>query len=188
MNIEISRKDLFLATPTLKNGIHWFLLVVLSMAPFFPLSNFVGHPHWDYIRWIPFQDFSLSRHMLKDVLGNMLWFVMLGYLLHHQLSKERDSHRVIVTSILAAGMVSLSAEFFQVFCHNRISSMTDVVCNVLGAGLGGYFAQKQRAATATAPWFATCLSKVMLLKESTGSKTVQQITASLQTRPPAGFK
>jgi glycopeptide antibiotics resistance protein len=128
---------------TRKSGVLWFFLVILALAPLFPLSNYMGHPHWDIIRWIPFQDFSFSRNTLKDVLGNIIWFMMFGYLLHYQFSK--GSIRAIASIIVVAGAVSLLIEFFQVFCHNRIPSMTDVICNVLGAGIGGNVAEKQRA-------------------------------------------
>jgi glycopeptide antibiotics resistance protein len=163
MDIETPREITLFAGLKPQSGVLWFLLAVLSIAPLLPLSSFVGHPHWDHVRWIPFQDFSLSRNMLKDIVGNTLWFMMFGYLLHYQLYESSISLWTITAIILVAGGgLSLSIEFFQIFCHNRTPSMTDVICNVLGAGLGSYFAQKQRAATATEPWPATCLSKVMV--------------------------
>jgi glycopeptide antibiotics resistance protein len=128
-----------------KSGMLWFLLAALSIAPLLPLSNFVGHPHWDHIRWIPFQNFALSWNMLKDIVGNTLWFMMFGYLLHYQLNEDSRTLWTIATITAIAGGISLSIELFQVFCHNRIPSITDVICNVLGAGLGGYVAEKQRA-------------------------------------------
>ncbi len=129
----------------LKRGVLWFLLAILSIAPLLPLSNFVGHPHWDHIRWVPFQNFALSWNMLKDIVGNTLWFMMFGYLLHYQLNENSRTPWTIATITAIAGGISLSIEFFQVFCHNRIASITDVICNVLGAGLGGYLAEKQGA-------------------------------------------
>ena len=149
-----------------KSRVLWFLLAVLSIAPLLPLSNFVGHPHWDHIRWIPFQDFALSRNMLKDIVGNTLWFMMLGYLLHYRLNKDSHALRTIATITAIAGGISLSIEFFQVFCHNRIASITDVICNVLGAGLGGYLAEKQRADS-----YRTMTSDVAM--EGEGSKTIR---------------
>ena len=133
-----------------KRGVLWLLLVALSIAPLFPVSNYVGHPHWDLIRWIPFQDFSFSRNMLKDVIGNILWFMMFGYLLRYQLNEGWPSLRALATTVAVAGGISLSVEFFQIFCHNRIPSMSDVMCNMFGASLGGYVAEKQRTAAATA--------------------------------------
>ena len=137
------------AESKLKRNILWFLLAALAIAPLLPLSNYVGLPHWDLIRWIPFQDFSLSRNKLTDVLGNVLWFTTFGYLLRYQLNERFGPLRAIATIIVIASGISLSVEFFQVFCHNRIPSMTDVICNVFGAGIGGYVAEKQRATAAT---------------------------------------
>ena len=52
---------------------------------------------------------------------------------------------------LIAGGISLSIEFFQVFTHNRIPSTTDVLCDTIGAGLGGYLANTCRALLVTEP-------------------------------------
>jgi glycopeptide antibiotics resistance protein len=149
-----------------KSGMLWFLLAALSIAPLLPFSNFVGHPHWDHIRWIPFQDFALSRNMLKDIVGNTLWFMMFGYLLHYQLNEDSRTLWTIATITAIAGGISLSIEFFQVFCHNRIASITDVICNVLGAGLGGYLAEKQRANS-----YRTMISDVDM--QGNGSRTIR---------------
>ena len=120
----------------------WVLILILALAPLFPLSNFVGHPHWDQIRWIPFQGFTFSKNMLKDVVGNTLWFMVFGYLLHYQLNGTSRSRWSLATILAIASGVSLVNEIFQIFCHSRYPSMTDVVCNVFGAGLGGYCALK----------------------------------------------
>jgi glycopeptide antibiotics resistance protein len=90
--------------------------------------------------------------MLKDVIGNTLWFIVFGYLLHYQLRSRSYSGWIIATITAVAGGVSLSAEFFQVFCHNRLPSMTDVLCNVLGASLGGYIAEKQPPTASIESW------------------------------------
>lgn len=89
-----------------KSGVLWCLLAVLSLAPLLPLSNFVGHPHWDHIRWIPFQDFALSRNMLTDIVGNTLWFMMFGYLLHYQLNEDLRTLWTIATITAIAGGIS----------------------------------------------------------------------------------
>ncbi|MBX3325860.1 MAG: VanZ family protein [Nitrospira sp.] len=151
MGNEAPSPNTLLTRSTLTTGTIWFLLVVLAITPLFPLSNFVGHPHWAQIRWIPFQDFSLSWNKLLDVIGNTLWFLVFGYLLHYQLHWDSRSRWTIARIIAIAGGLSLSAELFQVFCHNRIPSITDVACNIFGAGLGGYAAEKHPATTAIEP-------------------------------------
>lgn len=160
MDIEVSPPNTVLTRSTLKTATIWFLLVVLAIAPLFPVSNFVGHPHWSHVRWIPFQDFWLSRNMLKDVIGNTLWFMVFGYLLHDQLTQDSRSSWGIALVTAITGCLSLSTELFQVFCHNRISSMTDVTCNVLGASLGGHLDKKLPVATSIEPWLAKWFSLV----------------------------
>lgn len=160
MDIEPSSPNTFRTRSTLKARTIWILLVILAIAPLFPLSNFVGHPHWGQIRWIPFHDFSLSWNKLIDVIGNTLWFVVFGYLLYYQLNRNARSRWSLTMTIAIAGGVSLSAELFQVFCHHRISSITDVICNVLGAGLGGYAAEKQPATTSIEPWLARWVTPI----------------------------
>lgn len=162
MGLKTPRDIMLPACLTQKSGLIWFLLAVLSVGPLLPLSNFVGHPHWDLIQWIPFQNFNLSRHMLTDVIGNTLWFMMFGYLLHGRMNESSVSLPTIPTITVIAVGLSLSIEFFQVFCHNRIPAMTDVICNVTGAGLGGYLSQNECAAV-PAPYDVL---------EGDGSKTV----------------
>lgn len=125
-----------------KSALLWFVILVLALAPMFPVGNFVGHSHWEQVRWIPFQSFSWSKNMLKDIITNTLWFMMFGYLLYYQLNGVSRARWTIAAIIAIAGGVSVSNELFQVFCHSRIPSMTDVACNVAGAGLGGYCAVK----------------------------------------------
>jgi glycopeptide antibiotics resistance protein len=134
-----------------RSGLLWFWLAVLVLTPMFPLSNFVGHPHWASIRWVPFQDSSFSLGMIIDVLGNTAWFIPFGYLLHYWTKENASPLQSIATVAVVACGVSLLIEFFQVFCHNRVPSLTDVVCNVLGAGVGGYFAERHRASLTVAP-------------------------------------
>lgn len=148
-----------------RTGLLWFWLAVLFFTPLFPLSNFVGHPHWEAIRWVPFQDFSLTPKMLMDVIGNIVWFMIFGYLLHYWMEDDRPPFRAIATVVLIAAGVSLSLEFFQVFCHNRIPSMTDVACNIIGACLGAYFAELHHSALASEP------VRYLVIEED-GSKTL----------------
>ena len=143
----------------------WCWLVVLSLIPLFPLTNFVGHPRWEAIRWIPFQDFSLTRNFLIDIIGNIGWFMVFGYLLHYLVDEDSSSFRSIAKVVLITAGISLLIEFFQVFCHNRTPSMTDVVCDTVGAGLGAYFSEQYRSTVFSEP------VHYMVIEED-GSKTL----------------
>ena len=148
-----------------RRGLLWCWLVVLILIPLFPLTNFVGHPHWEAIRWIPFQDFSLTRNILIDIIGNIGWFMIFGYLLHYLIAGDSSSFRSISTVVLITAGLSLSLEFFQVFCHNRTPSMTDVICDTVGACLGAYFSEQHRSTVFSEP------VRYMVIEDD-GSKTV----------------
>jgi glycopeptide antibiotics resistance protein len=72
---------------------------------------------------------------LFDVFANIGLFVPFGitYFLAVPL---KSRHATILSGIAVSFLISGGAEFFQVFCHNRISSTTDVITNVFGAALG----------------------------------------------------
>ena len=134
-----------------RTGLLWFSLIVLAVIPLFPLTNFVGHPRWEAIHWIPFQDSSFTKNFLKDIIANIGWFMIFGYLLRYLVGENSSSFRSIATVVLITAGVSLSIEFFQVFCHHRVPSMTDVICDTVGAGLGAYFSGQYRSTVFTEP-------------------------------------
>jgi glycopeptide antibiotics resistance protein len=140
-----------------KTGLLWFWLIFLILVPLFPLTNFAGHPRWEAIHWIPFQDFSLSRYMMVDIIGNIGWFMIFGYLLHRLMSKTSSFFQSIVKAVLITAGVSLSVEIFQLFCNSRCPSMTDVVCNTLGGSLGAYFSQQGYLTVFSTPTSATVI-------------------------------
>ena len=132
--------------PIPRRGTLWCTVTALCITPLFPLSNFVGHPHWEAIRWIPFRDASWSINSLIDIIGNTVWFMIAGYLCDYLQQSEGTNSPIRsvakVTALVAT--VSLLLELFQVFCHNRIPSMTDVACNVIGGALGSLLAEIYR--------------------------------------------
>ena len=102
--------------------------------------------------------------MLMDIIGNIGWFMIFGYLLHYWIDENSSSFRSIATVALIAAGVSLSLEFFQIFCHNRIPSITDVICDTVGACLGAYFSEQYRSTVSSE------LVRYMAIEDD-GSKT-----------------
>jgi glycopeptide antibiotics resistance protein len=92
-----------------------------------------------------------------DVFGNIAWFMVFGYFLHSLLTEEAFASRSIASTILFTAGVSLSIEFFQIFCHNRIPAITDVICNVTGGALGAALSEQHRYRLASKPVFHTVL-------------------------------
>lgn len=98
-----------------------------------PWKNYVGHSHWDQVRWIPFYDHPLT--LLYDILPNMVLFVPFGFFLGQALFGSSPKRVWILTLVMAATL-STSVEFFQVYCHNRVPSTTDICSNLVGAAFG----------------------------------------------------
>jgi glycopeptide antibiotics resistance protein len=107
-------------------------MIVILGVTLPPFKYFVGHAHWDMVRWIPFYDHPL---VLFDMIANMIVFVPFGYLLKRGLSGQSERQAWILTLLLAGG-ISTAIEIYQIFCHNRVPSTTDIVTNLLGAIIG----------------------------------------------------
>ncbi|PYV44499.1 MAG: hypothetical protein DMG06_06280 [Acidobacteria bacterium] len=119
----------------------WLLwTAVILCVTTMPWSNFKGHSHWANIGWIPFYDPPLT---LFDILANLLLFVPFGFC-YVRFRQSRQRAATWLRPVLLAGLLSASVEFFQVFCHNRISSTTDLCSNIIGAAIGTALALKGR--------------------------------------------
>ena len=117
-----------------------WMSVILTIG-ILPLSNFVGHSHWEYIKWVPSAvDLRSPEYLLDigtDFIANTMLFVPFGFFLSRLLGSYPLSRRFIVVAAVG-GCLSLSIELYQVYCHNRFPSIFDVVTNVSGALLGVY--------------------------------------------------
>jgi glycopeptide antibiotics resistance protein len=105
------------------------LLIALGLIINSP-RYFVGHAHWRRIVWIPFSEAHLSP---KDIMVNLLVFFPFGFL--WGFGSPASPRTVWRSGVLVLGL-SISCEFYQVFCHERFPSATDVVDNTLGALAG----------------------------------------------------
>lgn len=118
----------------------------MLMVGILPLSNFVGHSHWQYIKWVPTQEQLQSPLIVLDLsidsVANVLLFLPFGFLYVIRLRGERSSSYLSV--LVLAMLLSGGIEFYQVYCHNRSTSLLDFIDNVAGALLGMYLALKLR--------------------------------------------
>lgn len=111
----------------------WLVWIVVILAvTTMPWNDFVGHSHWDQVRWIPFFDRPLA---LSDIFANVALFVPFGFFLGRSLPRA-SRKKVWIFALLMATTLSASVEFLQVYYHNRIPSTSDVCTNLLGALLG----------------------------------------------------
>jgi glycopeptide antibiotics resistance protein len=112
---------------------------VIVVVGIWPLDNFVGHSHWQYIKWIPtVEDITSPKYLFDiftDIIGNTVLFFPLGYLLSRQVENHTPLRKLILAAALG-GTLSLGIEYYQVYCHNRFPSILDVITNVTGASMG----------------------------------------------------
>src|SRR5512145_356243 len=107
------------------------------MAGVLPLSNFVGHSHWEYIKWVPtveqLQSPLIVLDLALDVLANILLFMPFGLF---YAGRSQAKHFSLLAPITIALTLSCGIELYQVYCHNRSTSLLDILNNVFGAYLG----------------------------------------------------
>ncbi len=107
---------------------------VIAMAGMLPLDNFVGHPHWEHIRWTVTPRQWRSPKFYFDVIANIALFYPFGLLLARRFSVNRW---MAAFGLIGLGLLfSLGIEFFQVYCHNRHPSPVDLFSNTFGTTLG----------------------------------------------------
>lgn len=105
-----------------------------------PAGNFRGHAHWYLVTWVPFTDKVLKW---RDLAGNVLLFVPFGLTCPLGATRSRAVRLVLVGAL--ALLLALGVEAYQVYCHNRFASATDVLFNLVGAMLGARFGSVGRA-------------------------------------------
>jgi glycopeptide antibiotics resistance protein len=112
--------------------------MLIILVGILPLHNFVGHSHWQYIRWVPTPDQLRSPAVLLDLgmdaLANIALFIPFGLLYRLRgMGGKAVSPGLIM---FMAFTLSCGIEYYQVYCHNRSTSLLDVWDNLLGAYAG----------------------------------------------------
>lgn len=111
--------------------------VLILMVGMLPLSNFVGHSHWEYIKWIPtaeqLQSPLIVLDLAIDVIANIVLFIPFGFFYAGRSPARAFSPLALIVMAL---LLSCGIELYQVYCHNRSTSLVDIIDNVLGAYLG----------------------------------------------------
>lgn len=135
--------------PTTHSTARWGILfvgwvIVILITTTFPWGDFVGHAHWQQIRWIPVPRDPSSLRDWFDVAANVLLFVPFGSFL----ILAGPSHKApIGLAAASAFLLSASVEFYQVFCHRHFPSSLDICTNVVGAVLGAWLVRRYLALT-----------------------------------------
>ena len=123
-------------------------IVLILMVGGLPLSNFVGHSHWEYIKWVPTaEDLRSPKYLIdifSDIVGNTALFFPLGYFLSRLFTSSSPSRQLLLAAEIG-GTLSLGIEFYQVYCHNRFPSIFDVITNLTGTLIGVHFSLSKKS-------------------------------------------
>jgi glycopeptide antibiotics resistance protein len=129
-------------------------VVLIVAATTMPWSAYyVGHSHWAQVEWVPFS--RLVRP--DDFLLNILLFMPFGFSVYlwsvagdSRLASSavaaparlgRGAQRRRIAAVVgAAVLLSTSVELFQVYCHGRLPTTTDILSNAIGAFLAARWA------------------------------------------------
>ena len=139
------------STRTRTLDLSYFILwtVFVLLVGVLPLSNFVGHSHWEYIKWVPStEDLRSPKYLIdifSDIVGNTLLFFPLGYFLNRLLASSNPLRRLLLAAGIG-GTISLGIEFYQVYCHYRFPSIFDVITNMTGTLIGAYYSLSRKRA------------------------------------------
>ena len=114
----------------------WLAAVLLVIS--LPWSKFDATPHWKNVQWVPFAHLSLHPTVLAETALNILAFIPVGYLTVRSFSPP--SRRPFALALLLASCSSVSIEVYQLFCHDRVPSTTDVLMNMTGTAMGVWLA------------------------------------------------
>jgi len=87
---------------------------------------------------LPWKQFRLTRSYFTDVFINIVGFIPFGFFFYAFLNNIKKASRAknYLIAIFLGGGISLAIELFQVYLPTRSSSLTDLICNILGTILG----------------------------------------------------
>ena len=86
------------------------------------------------LSWMPFVDADGYRHSIPDVIQNILFFIPFGFL--GVLSFARNKFFAVFIVTFFGFVISLNVEILQLLTRDRVTSVTDLVTNTIGTGIG----------------------------------------------------
>ena len=124
-----------------KLWLFWLLLILIVSG--YPCAEFHTHGHWEKVSWVPFRGVWHSVNLSLDAMRNVMLYVPFGFF-YGQL-QSRSGKSVVIKVALLTALLSTGCEFFQIFCHGRHPTMTDVSTNLIGGVLGAVIALRYRS-------------------------------------------
>jgi len=114
----------------------WLAAVLLVIS--YPWSKFDATPHWRNVQWIPFTHLNFHQAVLIETALNFMAFIPIGYLTVRSLWPSNRGPFFVPSLIGFCSSVSIEA--YQLFCHDRVPSTSDIIMNVAGTVMGVWLA------------------------------------------------
>ena len=89
----------------------------------------------------PWNEFQFDYAYAKDIFINVAGFVPFGFFFCVYLKNRWPSNRIVLITVLAGAIISLTIEISQRFIPSRSSGMTDIITNTLGTLFGAILAR-----------------------------------------------
>jgi glycopeptide antibiotics resistance protein len=122
----------------------WLLCILIVIS--LPWSNVDGIAHWKNVQWIPFTHLSFQPAVMIETALNLIAFMPVGYL---AVRSFPPNGRPLFYAALLGFCASFGIEAYQLFCHDRVPSTSDIIMNVAG--------------TSTGIWLALTIDRMFLL-------------------------
>ena len=113
----------------------WLLCVLLVIS--LPWSKFDGSAHWSNVQWLPFTHLSFHPAVITEATLNLIAFIPVGYL---GIRSFLPGSRPLFYAALLGFAASFGIEAYQLFCHDRVPSTSDIIMNVGGTSIGIWLA------------------------------------------------
>ena len=111
-----------------------------AAAPDLEIPKHFAVPHKALLK-SPIKEFHANWDYVKDVVFNVAGFVPLGVILCAYFALARSRVQTILYATLGGGMLSFAIEVLQAYIPQRVSGMTDIITNTLGAAIGALLAR-----------------------------------------------
>jgi VanZ family protein len=122
-------------------------LVYLNWLPFdFTFDDHAIRARWDAVSWLPFDDYLQGRYIdvMQAAADKALQFLVLGALL--ALAAGPEGGQGLLAGLGVAALLAAVLEGGQFLLPTRYASVTDVLVETCGAGLGLWLISRLRAA------------------------------------------
>lgn len=127
--------------------VFFFLLIIyLTLIPFqFDFSAETLSKGWQETEKIPFLRANGKKASGADIITNIVFFIPFGFFLMSYMlaqSREGSPRRAFIRTLLGGAALSFSVELLQFMQLTRVTSINDLISNILGTLIGALIVRR----------------------------------------------